>query len=73
MHFCDTHHMRSDSVSDEMLSCLSAGARGSTALHVMLASPRDAEEEEAQGGLQPYSTSRQVILAVVTKNHFPLA
>lgn len=40
----------------------------------MLASPPDAEEEEeAKGGLQRYSTSRQVILAVTAKNHFPLA
>lgn len=61
-------------VSYEILSCPSTGRGGSTALHVMLASPRDAEEEEeAKGGLQPYSTSKQVILAVTAKNHFPLA
>lgn len=66
--------MRNDSVSDEMLPCPSTGRGGSTALHVMLASPQDAEEEEeAKGGLQRYSTSRQVILAVTTKNHFPFA
>lgn len=74
MHFYDTHHMRNDSVSDEILSCRSTGRGGSTALHVMLASPRNTkEEEEAKGGLQPYSTSKQVILAVTAKNHFPLA